>query len=852
MLPTLRRRRHLALAALHASLLAAGIGACGDSPRSDNEGDDADALAVDAGPDADPADVPPADTVDDATDTADAGDAPDAPDATDSPDAFRWRDPTVFEPSRLIGAALADELGEISGWATHVLNASRPAVGALGGFGTGNGRAFALFGYGDPLNSMHSLAAPTYEKNDGFFGDYALELRVAGAPLPFDEEWAARSLEGPGVLTRGRAGAITLDTLDFAPVPDGAAGACMVRLVEVSNSGDGSTSDVVVRVHAYGRTLAVGATLVEQRETRALTTAASIAATASDGALDIALPSLAPGESALFDVRHCAAVGADGPPVPEGDALEWYRAATAEYRAWEANLTDYELPDPMLDDFVEGMKLTLHTQTAASGATCPMSQYTRTWARDNIGPVLAWHAYGAFEEARATMDYVYGAVLLGGDFSNSYAADLDLSSLPDPPDWDAMPPLSGRVGAETPSYMVWIYGEQQRAAGGTDFVARRWGFLKRALRAQAFDDELRLPFTDDETYRAAMNAAFGLSLEYPHAELNGSANSSLLWLGAERQYARLARLIGEDAEADDADAFAARVEQAALTSYLLEDGCVAAFVERESGDVSPPFEDVALKATWGGWLDGDDPRAAANVACLIDRIGIEPGIIRSPLDPSYQGLALLGGGDGVLTGMLPGYTLAALTSVGHPDALAALAAMDRFTSTSGNFQEYLDASTESGLQPIYERSGVQGDYTSKYRPWEGGINVRAVLDYLFGVTRDADAGLVTLRPHLPPGWPEMRANALRVGDERFDVVVERRADAVAVVVSVDADATRPLTFELRWDDVGEVAVSVDGATVDAATSRDTAFGLHSVETPAVEIAPGGAQTWTFAPATGSR
>ena len=153
--------------------------------------------------------------------------------------------------------------------------------------------------------------------------------------------------------------------------------------------------------------------------------------------------------------------------LPTIDAGELLDETAAAYQAWDAGLVQVELPDPMVADFVDGMKITLKSQTAATGASCPMSQYTRTWARDNIGPTLALLSLGAHDDVRAMMDYVYGAILLKGDLNNSYDADLDVSDLPAAPDWDGLPVLTERVAAETPSYRssISISETVLRAAG---------------------------------------------------------------------------------------------------------------------------------------------------------------------------------------------------------------------------------------------------------------------------------------------------------------------------------------------------------------------------------------------------
>jgi hypothetical protein len=342
-----------------------------------------------------------------------------------------------------------------------------------------------------------------------------------------------------------------------------------------------------------------------------------------------------------------------------------------------------------------------------------------------------------------------------------------------------------------------------------------------------------------------MNAAFGLALEYPHAERNDSANSSFLWLGAARHMRALAERLGLEDDAAEIQARFEEVEEATLDTFHLEDGCFAAFRERASEELSPPFEDVGLTVTWAGWLGGDSELARANLACMIDRLGVEPGVIRSYLDEQYRGLAAAGGGDGILTGMLPGYALAAFTDGGHPDAEASLAAMGRFASSSGNFQEYIDATNETGLSLVYDASGAIGDYTAKYRPWEGGINVHAVLDYLFGARVDAFAGQVTLRPHLPSGWPEMRADRLRIGDDRYDVHVTRIENGTEVLVRSHAAST--LDVIIRWDaDAPGLEARIDGEAVptDALVVREH-FGAYSTELPATPVDAGGELRFTF-------
>jgi hypothetical protein len=469
-----------------------------------------------------------------------------------------------------------------------------------------------------------------------------------------------------------------------------------------------------------------------------------------------------------------------------------------------------------------------------------MSEYTRTWARDNIGPALAWLALGAHEDVWAMLDYLGMAIARGGDLANSYPADLVFDTPPPEPDWDGLPPLSGRVAAETPSILVAMHSAYARASGDLGPARARFALLRRALLAQGFGPEHLLPFTGDETYRAAMNAAFGLDLEFRHHELSWSANSTLLWLGAAREFEWLARATGHAADAGRASALGAGVERS-LQRYVLPGGCIGPLLARDGLAAHPaPFEDVALQVTWAGARDGDDPFARQALGCLLERLRVAPGVVQSPLHARYRGLPPMRARLGVYTGMLPGYTLWALADAGHPEAAAAFDALRLSLDTSGNVQEYLIFDDHSGLSILYDRSGALGDYTAKFRPWEGGILAHAVLEYLAGFRPDAAARRFALRPHLPVGWPSLALRGLRAGGDRFDLEVRR--DGAAIGIRVRAHAAAAYTVDLRWDAPGGARPTVrlgDRPIDEGALRRDEHFGAVSVRAGELALPAGG-------------
>jgi len=784
-----------------------------------------------------------------------------APEARDVAEAEAWTPPepepwpegAAFEVKGEIAAALPDLAA--GRWVSHVTADDRPGPGGLAAFGVGNGRVFGLLGYPKkgPLNTLHGLTGPTYERGERFFGDYAIELTDEdGAVLPFDEEWVARDATGAVVLTRGRWGDVELETIDLAPPPGHEHANCLVRLVTARAGAAPAT--VGFRVRAASPQAQAEGVLTEASSERALTTAVYEATLSEGNALVVPAGEIV-GEVSEA-VTHCTAEGTTPPAAwrpDEAEVLQLIRQALEREQQARSDGTRLTIDpqDPRVAGFLDGMRATLAAQTAVTGAVCPMSQYTRTWARDNIGPMLYLLDVGDFEGAGRLLDYVWGATLIKGDLQNSYDADYDLSTLPAEPDWTALDPLAVRVGAETPSYLVILYGLWYRATGDLERARERWGLLRRSMLDVRFDEDLLLPWTGDETFRAAMNVSFGLGLDAPHHETSFSLNSNILWLAAARQFVDLAEALGEHDDAATVEGLAAEMEAKAMPRYLLADGCYSALIDRATGTTWPaPFEDASLTPTWSGWLDGDDPRAVANVTCLLDRIGVAPGVVQSPLDPKYVNFPLLPSEHGVFTGMKPGYTLAALTDVGHPDAEAAFNELRRSLDAGGNADEYLLFSSEPGvpypgLTLFYNEQGLEpSDYTAKFRPWEGGIVADAAFRYLIGWRPDVPGRHVALRPHLPNGWSSARYSGLRAGDARFRLdLVRLDAATVRVTLAPVSGTLAEWGASLRWDAGGPVVVEDAAGDELQAANEVHRFGRVSTTLPTATVGAG--LTWTI-------
>ncbi len=676
-------------------------------------------------------------------------------------------------------------LTDVSLWSAPGCGTDQPDDAAhLGDLGVGNGQVFALTGYTCPLNTLHTMIGPNYQKDDVFFSDTASWLEVGGQPVEVTDGRVFRVRGTAVAIARERSAALGLTTVTFAPVgrgPTDPIRTAIVRVLVVENRGASAVADVVLRT--------------DPGNAEAGTRRRRLVGLTPDGIADpttIELGSLEPGAERVVVMAHALSHAGQG----DLDTLAALRARGLDgplaetidgWRAWFARAAHLEAPDPMLPDLLDGLLVTVRTQQDAGGGVSPMSEYSRIWTRDLAGPVRLYSRVGLHAEAFATLDYYHTAAAANGGFRNSYRLDAQPVAPAEEPDWDAMGPFSGTTAAEAPSYLPLMAHWYAQASGDHSLVGRFYPFFRLALAGQVADERGLQTFSGDETFRAAMSIANGRHLEYDYPGCCPSANSAFLYVVGARALAAEAAAVGLAGEAADWRAAAAFVRASAEETFWNPDGFWRPFVDRDDpADAQPPWDDVNLKAVWTGYAEPTSDKAVANLKALLQVTDRGNGLMVSPVHPDYEGVlgALIGQdvADGVYTGMNPGYGLYNLAACDHPLAEAGFNALRLAASPTGNFGEYLVYDDFSALQIVYEPSGVQGDYTARYRPWEGGIVADALVYYLTGFEPDAPGRAARLAPRLPNRWPWMRWKRLRVGATRFDLAVDQRGDRVRYAV----------------------------------------------------------------------
>jgi Bacterial alpha-L-rhamnosidase 6 hairpin glycosidase domain len=758
------------------------------------------------------------------------------------------------------------QLKEISPYFLSVDTAGDiPEAADLSAFAVGNGYIFAIAGLTLPLATLHEIVGPTYQKRDRYFSDVEFTFLVDGEPASCSREWLARPQNSSVLITVAECESANFYTVTFAPQGESderLEKTSLIRLVLTQNN---STSDLELGYRACSASLPENVTATTESIIE-IVVERDLPPLSPDGR-SLTLRSLddrpaAVAESCL-EWSASTAAGASDQTVfalisAAGDSSSIIEAV--EQLDVEATLVDtlsywvdldeqgvqLSATDEKATALYSALRYSIAVQQSFTGAISPMSLYTSTWTRDTIGPVKFFLASGLHDRAKSMLDYHYRAVVTSGDYFNAFDNDRLLDNLPDEPDWESLPEGGGRTRAEGPSYVALMYDDYYRWTGDLEMIRERYGYIKRGVDIQQIDENGLLQFSDDETFRVAMALAFSLPMEGYFSEYAYSANSSFLYVRAAEIVANFAELLGYGNDADYYREQADSVRAATDSLYLTETGFYAPYLDIETGEQAPaPFEDVSTKPLWTGYLAPDDPKATDNLRATVDAIWREDGMLQSQIADSYNSFF----GDivefGVHTGMTPGFALDNLARTFHPLAEDAFNALDLVADSSGNYAEYMVYDDHSALQLIYDSSGTMGDYTGRFRPWEGGINGTALLRFLLGIEPDAANKKLRLAPQLPNGWSGLTAEKVTVGQNTFRIEVSQNSSGLSVTVTNEGPDDFTIGLSLRTT-VRPSRASVAGQSGTGSDISEVVFGGYISVYEDLSVSSGNSTEWQVA------
>ncbi len=708
--------------------------------------------------------------------------------------------------------------------------ADRPDSSHRGAYGIGNGKAFAILGLTDPLNTLHGIVGPVYEKDARFFGDTALRPVVNGVVRDFDSESIARPRGTGLVVTRGDIDELTVWTVDFAPAPVGVdpldRPSSLSRVVMVRNRGN-SAVDVALEIAAQDDLVEEGDWLVDTLPEDGRTmvyVAVGFERVAAGAPWRLAFGAVPPGTIEPASMSYVIGVDRDdalarAAEIAKADRLAQLDDTLAWWATDSARGTQFQVDDPWLTDLIDGTRVLLRVQQTAAGGISPMSRYTGVWLRDMIGPARFLSRIGLHDDVRQAIDYLELCHRARGDIGNSCSSGLAPEDVSTAPDWASLPPFSGRTAAEGPSYLVLTWAQAITWTGDTSGLAAAWPYLRRAVMAQSMTDEGLQSWSGDETFRLAMNVALGYPLETPWQDMAWSSNSAMVMIAAANFLADHAAEAGHPEDEAPLRDRADRARAALIDKFVQPEGHFASvkLMDEAAAPVTLPFEDVNLNAIWSGAFAPDDAVANADLDSMLKIAGHPDGSVQSTPNPIYDMGTFAGG---AATGMVPGFVLYDLSETGDPGVLGAFDQAFAYASLSGEYAEAILYSDRSPLQPVYDRVGLLGDVSARYRPWEGGIVLDAVVDDLLGASPLTVAGKPTLylRPRVPNGLDHLNAGPIDAPGAR--VVLDMSwHDGWRVDLTCDSDVACDVWLDVPLGTWEDVVVTLDGPTQGSVITR---------------------------------
>jgi len=361
---------------------------------------------------------------------------------------------------------------------------------------------------------------------------------------------------------------------------------------------------------------------------------------------------------------------------------------------------------------------------------------------------------------------------------------------------------------------------------------------------QSLNEEGLLPFSGDETFRPQMAISFGLGVEYPFENDAWSFASGVLLAAAAEALARLEEAAAPVLGTDPTEGARRAREHADWVRTATRDqfwnpagGYFEPFLLRPDKEpAGAPYGDVDAVPFWvGESLPGTDPEACADV--LAERLLSRHSVFFSPADPGLQSLLGFVIGEGIYTGMTPGYTLWTLASTFHPQAEQTFNSMDNHADPGGNYPEVVIHDETSALMPVYDPIGILGELWARYRSWEGGINAEAALFFLSGYQGDPIHGQLRLAPRLPNRWPFYHLTGLPLGGSRVDLHVERTGLA-AIRVRVVLHGGSPVTARVTLPGPELRTASLNGTTLAPGTRLGERWGGTATDLGELTLAPG--------------
>ena len=650
---------------------------------------------------------------------------------------------------------------------TYDTNTS-PITGKKAGcYPIGNGLVFGGLGAFDPVSSVNFICGPYYD--EPFLGREELQCLIDGEKVKLHKQ-TIRWVKGADIIISSLINdKVEITNIDFAPPGIKA----LVRIFSVKNISGAPLKDLklvfkyLILEKNVKTTLDGGKCFNAKfngdikkfyRSGFVYHSEKASLEKGNDYSVAFALNS----NEEFSDIRYIAAdleesglsktaelIKKDGSKLLEPTKQYWDE--------WLASSTAFTTDNILVNYLIETQKMIIKCQQSHSGGFSPVYGYADTWARDNNGPVLLMLRSGRFKEVKQILDFFYKVARHAGFVAGCAGVTCALDETKNNEsdfDWK----LVGVPAAEIPSWIIKQYYWYYLYTGDIELIKERFPFLMRCLDGQSLTKTGRLPFQTDETYMWTLqNRTFKL-LGYPNYYIGlraDSADSGFEWVAAAENMAEMAAAFKDVKTALELKKKAYEVRAATNKYYWMEEeGYYSPALSLFSDRYAMPHSNIGLNPLWVGYADEKDEKAVKSAKTTISYLLKDNFLMKTT--PGVE----------LFSGLVPGMLLYNLAILNDPLKEKAYEALLKCASPSGDYSElyYGDGSV------WIVTSWGDGPY-GRVRPWEGGVNIDALLFYLTGFKPGSD-GVFKLSPELPSNMSKLEINGLLLNNSKIDFSVK--------------------------------------------------------------------------------
>ncbi|HEX7119552.1 MAG TPA: GH116 family glycosyl hydrolase [Longimicrobiales bacterium] len=363
-------------------------------------------------------------------------------------------------------------------------------------------------------------------------------------------------------------------------------------------------------------------------------------------------------------------------------------------------------------------------------------------------------------------------------------------------------------GDATPFWVLACY-EYWKASGDAAFLRDRWPSIVRAYRWSAATDRDGDGLVENPLAGAGAVRVRGLDAE-PHTDIHLAA----IWVAALEGVREMARAMGDDALADEADALFERASRSIDDGFWLDPAGIYAFAPLRGGGAAG----VAGTVTGAGAARTAPPGGTTAAGATATGRGVRPDDALTVWPSTALAFRLLDARRGAR--MLRELSSSAITtdwgtrmlSRDHPrydplhydngavwpfmTGFAALAHF-RYHRPWAGFDLVRDVARTTfdfargrHPEPLSGAFYQVLDTTVPQRFLAASMLVNPLVRGLLGLEADAPNHAVAIEPHLPAHWDTMSVENFRVGTDRLDVSIRREGEIYALGVRRTTDPAR--------------------------------------------------------------